>query len=77
MKSFTLDGKRHRVHPRVPIQSVRWLVGRQHVGTDDAEIEKLITDRALDWPRAAIDSAKKLAVWFHRQNQNLVREMRL
>ncbi|WP_136619713.1 MULTISPECIES: hypothetical protein [Mesorhizobium] len=77
MKSFTLDGKRHKLHPKVPIQQVRWLVGRQHVSEPDATIEKLIVDRSASWPRAAIESAKRLAVWCHRRNQILVREMRL
>ncbi|RWQ59826.1 hypothetical protein [Mesorhizobium sp.] len=53
MKSFTLDGKRHRIHPRISLQQIRWLVGRQHVRTPDAEIEELIVARAKDWPRAA------------------------
>ncbi|RWP44328.1 MAG: hypothetical protein EOR04_05240 [Mesorhizobium sp.] len=77
MKSFTLDGKRHKIHPKIPLQQIRWLIGRQHIGTADAEIEQLVTDRAKDWPRAAIDSAKKFALWCHRRNQMLVREMRL
>ncbi|MER8983931.1 hypothetical protein [Mesorhizobium sp. M0843] len=77
MKSFTLDGKRHKIHPKVPISQLRWLVGRQHVSEPDTEIEKLLDTRTTGWPRAAIDSAKRLAVWFHRQNRDLVREMRL
>ncbi|RWM86475.1 MAG: hypothetical protein EOR84_30650 [Mesorhizobium sp.] len=77
MKSFTLDGKRHKIHPKIPLQQIRWLIGRQHVGTPDAEIEELIIARAKDWPRAAIDSAKKFALLCHRKNQNLVKEMRL
>ncbi|RWM82836.1 MAG: hypothetical protein EOR84_34285 [Mesorhizobium sp.] len=58
MKSFTLDGKRHRIHPRIPLQQIRWLVSRQHIATSDAEIEELITKRTTDWSRAAIHSAK-------------------
>lgn len=79
MKSFTLDGKRHKVHPKIPVVQIRMLVSRQHVGEPDDKIMGLITERATanDWPRAATDSASKLAVWFHRKNQALVRDLRL
>ncbi|MER8626353.1 hypothetical protein [Mesorhizobium sp. M1143] len=53
------------------------MIGRQHVFTTDVEIEKIVAARTTDWPRAARDPATKLAVWFHRQNQNLVKEFRL
>ncbi|ESY35727.1 hypothetical protein NKK48_01355 [Mesorhizobium sp. C386A] len=76
-KSFTLDGKRHKIHPQIPLQEIRWLVGRQHVGEPDTTIEALFDERAKTWPEKAIASAKKFAIWCHRRNQILVREMRL
>lgn len=77
MKSFTLDGKRHKINRRVPIAEVRHLIGQQHVSTTDDEIIALIAARTTSWPRAAIDSAKRLAVYFHRNNQKLFTELRL
>lgn len=77
MKSFTLDGKRYKVHPMVPVADIRWLIGRQHVGDEDDKIKALISQRTGSWPRAARDSAQTLAVWFHRKNQQLVTDLRL
>ncbi|MES0188959.1 hypothetical protein NKK48_30310 [Mesorhizobium sp. C386A] len=50
-KSFTLDGKRHKIHPQIPLQEIRWLVGRQHVGEPDTTIEALFDERAKTGPR--------------------------
>jgi len=77
MKSFTLDGKRHRLDSRVPTQQVQWLVDRQHVGTSDLEITELIDGRTHSWPAAARKSARTFAVYCHRKNQHLVERFRL
>ncbi len=50
---------------------------RQHVSAPDEEIEKLIADRAQTWPAAARRSAQKFALYCHRKNQGLVRDLRL
>lgn len=77
MKSFTLDGRSHKLHPQVPATQIRWLVGQQHVGAPDDEITKLINERTISWPEGVRASARKYALHCHRNNQQLVKEFRL
>ncbi|WP_287188162.1 hypothetical protein [Mesorhizobium sp.] len=56
--------------PRIPLQQIRWLASREHIGTSDAEIEELITKHTTDWSRAVIHSAKRFALLCHRKNEN-------
>lgn len=41
-KSFTLDGRRYRLDALVPAYDIERRVAREHVGTDDIRIAKII-----------------------------------
>lgn len=72
-KSFILNGKRIKLLPEVPAQSIRWLVGKHHVSQFDAVIVADIEKRALAnaWPAKAIENAKQYAIYCHHMNRKL------
>lgn len=76
-KTFTLDGKRHRIAPAVPQGQIRELVGRYHVATSDEQIEADMAARcaAWGWPDKETEQAKKFALSVHRENQGLYRSV--
>lgn len=78
-KSFTLDGKRHRISPLVPMGQIKWLVGRMHVRDSDSLIRHAIEKRAAaqpGWTKATTEQAVKFAIACHRENQRLFRTFR-
>ena len=58
---------------RTPRNDIRWLMGRVHVGTSDAEIEADIRARCSDpaYTPEIIQEAIDYALLCHRENQNL------
>ena len=73
MKTFTLDGKRHRIPPELPCWQIERAVSRFHVGTPDAEITTEIRRRAEanGWPKKVITQGELYALKCHRDNQQL------
>lgn len=74
-KSFTLDGKRHRLDPKIPTGQIEWLVRREHVATGDSEIAAMIRERATGWSDRLINQAVAYAIKCHRDNQDLYRHV--
>jgi hypothetical protein len=71
-KSFTLDGKRHKLDPRVPARQIQWLVDRLHVATPDEDLRGIIAKRAAEgWPAHCLKQAQEFAVYCHRKNQKM------
>lgn len=76
-KSFTLDGRRHRLPAAVPAAEIRWLVSRMHVANRDVAVAREILRRARSWPRGARHAAARYAIACHRRNGDLCRKYRL
>lgn len=55
----------------VPQGSIRWLMGRVHVGTPDAEVEADIRKRLPDATEEQKVECVKYALACHRENQDL------
>lgn len=73
-KSFTLEGKRYKLLPVIPIQQISWLVQRMHVSALDADVRDSIVQRVgsnSGWTKQAIEQAQHYAVKCHRDNQAL------
>ena len=73
-KSFTLDGKRYKLDPVVPIGQIKWRMGHVHVGTSDEDVKSEwqkrceqngVTDQRI------INQICHYALKCHRDNQNL------
>ena len=73
MKTFTLDGKRHRIPKGLPCWQIERMVGRFHVGTPDVEITAEIRRRAEanGWPKSVTRQGELYALRCHRENQSL------
>lgn len=78
-KSFTLDGKRYRFNPALPLATLDYIVRFLHVSTSDEEVKAIVRRRALDaprradWPERLIVQAERYALSRHRANQRLFR----
>lgn len=62
----------------VPQQDIRWLMGRVHVGTPDAEIESDIRGRLANNPKATeemIAACVAFALQCHAENRGLYRSV--
>lgn len=76
-KSFTLDGKRYRLSPEIPLNSIAGHVARYPVGTPDEDICASIREAvgnsrdASLWTPRLILQAERLALSEHRRNQRL------
>lgn len=74
-KSFTLDGKRHKLDAKVPAEQIRHMAGFWHVSVPDDEIREMIARRAAGqgkaWPDHCVRQAQAFAVKCHRDNQRL------
>jgi hypothetical protein len=57
----------------VPEAAIRWLLGRVHVGTPDAEIEADIRQRTSRATKKVQDACVAYALKCHRENQDLYR----
>jgi len=55
----------------IPKQSLRWLVGRLHVGTPDSEVEADIRRRCSTATEAQRNACVKYALKCHAENRNL------
>lgn len=56
---------------KIPEASIRWLIGRVHVGTSDAEIEADMLRRCAKATTAQQKACVKYALKCHRENQAL------
>lgn len=64
--------RKKRVPPYVPQQSIRWLMGRVHVGTSDAEVEADIRRRFaknVGMTEKQVAACVAYALDCHRENQ--------
>ena len=55
----------------IPKQSIKWLVGRVHVGTPDAEVEADIRRRCSKATPAQLKACIKFALKCHHDNRGL------
>lgn len=76
-KTFTLDGRRLRLSPKVPAHQIKCLVAQLHVGTADGDVVEMIAKRAASWPNPTRANACNYALYCHRQNQALYRKVAL
>lgn len=70
------------VSPECPTVAIRWILGRMHVGTPDAEIEAEIRRRVTEktdprWTPEKLDEAVRFALWEHAENRALCQAFRL
>ncbi len=69
-KSFTLDGKRHKLDALIPIGSIRYVVGNMNVGDTDEAVRAEIAERSVKWGKPALaEQAALFALKCHRENQ--------
>lgn len=57
----------------IPKSSIKWLVGRLHVGTPDTDIERDIAERCRKGTPAQVKACVTYALKCHRDNQKLYR----
>jgi hypothetical protein len=76
-KSFSLDGKRYRIDPLIPMATIRHWVSMRHIGASDSYIEREIAESAArskdgaQWTPSRVRQAQRYAVSCHRKNQAL------
>jgi hypothetical protein len=73
--SFTLDGKRFKLSPKVPTHQVERLMAGVHVGTSDADVKAMVAKRTKTWPKWAQVQVERFALKCHRDNQGLFRRV--
>jgi len=59
----------------VPESAIRWLIGRVHVSTPDAQVEADIRRRTPKATKEAQDACVAYALKCHHENQNLYRSV--
>ena len=77
VKSFTLHGRRHYLHPQLPAGEIEWLVNRMHISLSDDAVVAAIERRSRHWPERFRQQAERYALHCHHRNQRLVARHRL
>lgn len=74
-RSFvTTEGKRLRLHPKVPYGQINQMVGALHIRTPDGDVADMIAERAkanAGWTAKLTAHAVAYALARHRVNQGL------
>lgn len=60
---------------QIPVGQIQWLVNRQHVGTSEGDIVRMLRRRmtASGWTKDRRKEAYRLAIAIHRDNRTLYR----
>jgi len=67
--------RKPKVPDYVPQQSIRWLMGRVHVGTPDAEVEADMRKRCSKATEEQAAACVEFALACHHENQGLYRSV--